>query len=100
MSPLSHAARVRLPGDAKASHHPAEEYGVGPVIPQFRFTSTSLLRHSSLHRLPWSKLVSPLTTDQNPFFPTPQTLNNEGLLESPFSSEKSEHISINSRKAI
>ena len=45
-------------------------------------------------------LVNPFATDQNPFFPMPETFNNGGAMNSSLSIGPSRHMSINSRKLI
>ena len=67
--------------------------------PQNSFTLTSRLRHSSLHRLPRSVLVSPSATDQKRFLPKPATRSNGGNIESEFGGG-CRHMSISACKLI
>jgi len=89
-----------LSRDPEGPHDIGEEYGVAPAIPHCRFTWTNLFCHSSLHRLPSSMPVNPFTTDQNPIFPTPRTLNNGDIMKFSPSTGATKHISMNSRRPI
>ena len=93
-----------LPNNGGAFQNPKlyarDEYGFAPVTAWFCFTLTNRHCHSRWYQVPRLMPVSPFTTDQNRFLPTPLTLNNGDIIKLSPSTGASKHIAINSRRLI